>query len=169
MELSTSHFEIKALKSAILQRRYQVAALVNKELLTLYFAVGKFISRKIEEEKWRVKVIENLSSDLQLELPGLRKFSARNMNRRRFFFESWKEHSLISPSPSTKLEDIDLQEIIFIKSVMAKLKNSFPNVSFTHHIEVLQSIKLLEEKIFYIKKTASEFWSLSILKNQLMD
>ncbi|RZK63337.1 MAG: DUF1016 family protein, partial [Pedobacter sp.] len=70
MELAKSHLDnIKALKSAILQSRYRAAALVNKELLSLYFAVGKFISQKIEEEKWGAKVIENLSADLQLELP----------------------------------------------------------------------------------------------------
>ena len=168
MELSKSHFNnIKALKSAILQSRYRAAALVNKELLTLYFAVGKFISRKIEEEKWGAKVIENLSSDLQLELPGLRGFSATNMKRMRLFFESWEDQFLISPLVTAKLEVVDLQEITFRPSVTAKLENNFLNVSFTHHIEILQSTKSLEERIFYIQKTASEFWSLSTLKNHL--
>ena len=168
MELAKSHLDnIKALKSAILQSRYRAAALVNKELLSLYFAVGKFISQKIEEEKWGAKVIENLSADLQLELPGLRGFSATNMKRMRLFFESWEEHLLISPSVTAKLKTIDLQEITFSPSVTAKLENSFSNVSFTHHVELLQSTKSLEERIFYIQKTATEFWSLSTLKNHL--
>lgn len=168
MESSKSYLNnIKALKSAILQSRYRAAALVNKELLSLYFAVGKFISQKIEEEKWGAKVIENLSADLQLELPGLRGFSATNMKRMRLFFESWEEHLLISPLVTDKLENIDLQDIIFSPSMTAKLENSFSNVSFTHHIEILQSTKPLAERIFYIQKTAIEFWSLSTLKNHL--
>ena len=168
MELANNHLDnIKSLKSAILQSRYRAAALVNKELLTLYFAVGKFISRKVEEEKWGAKVIENLSTDLQLELPGLRGFSATNMKRMRLFFESWEDQFLISPSVTDKLENVDLQEITFRPTVTAKLKNSFSNVSFTHHIEVLQGTKSLEERIFYIQKTATEFWSLSTLKNHL--
>jgi len=114
MELSKNHLDnIKALKSAILQCRYRAASLVNKALLTLYFAVCKFISNKIKEEKWGAKVIENLSADLQLELPGLRGFSATNMKRMRLFFESWNEHSVISPTLSAQLE------------------KSFSNVSFT--------------------------------------
>lgn len=142
MELSKNHFDhIKALKSAILQSRYRAASLVNKELLTLYFAVGKFISNKIKAEKWGAKVIENLSADLQLELPGLRGFSATNMKRMRLFFESWEEYSLISPSLSAQIQKIDLQEITFSPLVTDQLEKSFSNVSFIHHIEILQSAK----------------------------
>lgn len=168
MELSKTYLDnIKALKSAILQSRYRAATLVNKELLTLYFAVGKFISNKIKEEKWGAKVIENLSADLQLELPGLRGFSATNIKRMRLFFESWEEQFIISPSLTAQLETIDLQEIRFRPSMTVQLENSFSTVSFTHHIEILQNTKSSEERIFYIQKTASEFWSLSTLKNHL--
>lgn len=126
MELSKTYLDnIKALKSAILQSRYKAATLVNKELLTLYFTVGKFISIKIEQEKWGAKIIENLSADLQIELPGLRGFSATNIKRMRLFFESWKDQFLISPSLTTKSEAIDLQEITFSPSVTAQLENSF--------------------------------------------
>jgi predicted nuclease of restriction endonuclease-like (RecB) superfamily len=118
MELGKSYLDnIKALKSAILQSRYRAATLVNKELLTLYFAVGKFISVKIKEEKWGAKVLENLSNDLQNELPGLRGFSATNMKRMRLFFESWKEHSLISPTLSAQLQTIELEIITFRPTV----------------------------------------------------
>ncbi len=168
MELANNHLDtIKALKSAILQSRYRAAALVNKELLTLYFAVGKFISRKVEEEKWGAKVIENLSTDLQLELPGLRGFSATNMKRMRLFFESWEEHSLIRPTLSDKLQVIDLEEITFRPTVSAKLEKTFFGSSFSHHLEIIQGTQKAEERIFYIQKTASEFWSLSTLKNHL--
>jgi len=168
MELAKSHLDnIKALKSAILQSRYRAASLVNKELLNLYFAVGKFISNKIEEEKWGAKVIENLSADLQLELPGLRGFSATNMKRMRLFFEAWQEYCLIRPTVSDQLQDIDLYSIIFRPTVSVQLEKPFLGLSFSHHLEIIQGTKLLEEKIFYIQKTATEFWSLSTLKNHL--
>ena len=130
MQLSKSHlYNIKVFKSAILQSCHQAAALVYKELLVLYFAVGKFISRKIEEAKWGAKVIENLSSDLQLELPGLSGFSATNMKRMRLFLDSREDQFLISPLVSTKLETIHLQRFIFKLSVADKLENSFSKVS----------------------------------------
>ncbi|UKT63321.1 PDDEXK nuclease domain-containing protein [Pedobacter mucosus] len=168
MEVSKTNVEsIIALKSAILQSRYRAATLVNKELLMLYFAVGKFISIKVKEEKWGAKVLDNLSTDLQIELPGLRGFSATNMKRMRFFFESWETYIAISPSLTVQLQAVDLQEIIFSPSVTVQLEKSFNNVSFTHHIEILQRAKSIDEKVFYIQKTASEFWSLSTLKNHL--
>jgi len=168
MELSKSHLNnIKALKSAILQSRYRAAALVNKELLTLYFAVGKFISRKIEEEKWGAKIIESLSADLQLELPGLRGFSASNIKRMRLLYESWKQHSVISPTVSDQLQVIDLEIIKFSPTVSVQLEKTFFGLSFSHHLEIIQNTETLEERIFYIQKTASEFWSLSTLKNHL--
>jgi len=168
MELSKSHLNnIKALKSAILQSRYRAAALVNKELLTLYFAVGKFISRKIEEEKWGEKIIESLSADLQLELPGLRGFSASNIKRMRLLYESWKQYSVISPTVSDQLQVIDLEIIKFSPTVSVQLEKTFFALSFSHHLEIIQNTETLEERIFYIQKTASEFWSLSTLKNHL--
>lgn len=151
MESITNYSEsIKALKSAILSSRYKAATLVNKELLLLYFTVGKFISEKIAKEKWGAKVLENLSNDLQNELPGLRGFSATNMKRMRLFFESWEEHFLISPSLTIQLQDTDLQYFKFSPSLTVQLDKSFENVSFTHHIEILQNTKSVDERIFYI-------------------
>jgi len=168
MESITNYSEsIKALKSAILLSRYKAVTLVNKELLLLYFTVGKFISEKTKKEKWGAKVLENLSNDLQNELPGLRGFSATNMKRMRLFFESWEEHFLISPSLTDQLEGTDLQDIKFSPSLTVQFEKKFTNVSFTHHIEILQNTKSVDERIFYIQKTATEFWSLAALKHQL--
>ena len=158
---------IKALKSAILSSRYKAAALVNKELLLLYFTVGKFISEKVEKEKWGAKVIDNLSNDLQLELPGLRGFSGTNIKRMRFFFESWREQTVISPLLTDQLQIIDIEHIEFRPSVTDQLEKTFFNISFTHHIEILQNSQSVEEKIFYIQKAAIEFWSVGTLKHQL--
>ncbi|WP_231425431.1 DUF1016 N-terminal domain-containing protein [Pedobacter sp. Leaf250] len=150
MELSKSYLDnIKALKSAILQSRYQAVSLVNKELLTLYFAVGRFISNKIEEEKWGEKVIENLSADLQLELLGLRGFSATNMKRMRLFYESWEEYYLISSPMTARLKTIDLQEITFRPTVSVQLEKSFFGLSFSHHLEIIQGMFCqLHTKVF---------------------
>jgi len=168
MEISKNYLDsIKALKSAILQSRYRAATLVNKELLTLYISVGQFISNKIKEEKWGAKVLETLSSDLQNELPGLRGFSATNIKRMRFFFESWSLYFAISPTVSDQLQNIDLQDVEFSPTLSVQLEKSFFCLSFSHHIEIIQNTQSLDERIFYIQKTANEFWSLSTLKNHL--
>lgn len=158
---------ISALKSAILLSRYKAAASVNKELLQLYFSVGKFISKKIKAEKWGAKVIETLSSDLQRELPGLRGFSGSSIKRMRIFAEAWAEFTEISSTPLAELEAIDLEEIKFSSTVLTKLESHFFKLSFSHHIELIKQTETLAERIFYIQKIATEFWSLSTLTHHL--
>ena len=70
MELTAYSQTIKQLKSAILASRYKAAALANRELLALYFNAGKLITERAKQGKWGDKILEQLSNDLQHELPG---------------------------------------------------------------------------------------------------
>lgn len=47
--------------------------------------------------------------------------------------------------------------------------DNFLSVGFTHHYEILVKTKTLDERMFYIKKCASEFWSVKKLKYYLED
>ena len=80
---------IQAIKSAILQSRYKAAALANRELLSLYYGIGEFVSRKSREGAWGTRAIDQISNQLQQELPGLRGFSAANIKNMRLFYEAW--------------------------------------------------------------------------------
>ena len=104
MKIKNYSDTIKKLKSAILESRYRAAALANRELLLLYFTVGKLISEKTKQEKWGTKVIEQLSIDLQNELPGLRGFSSTNLKNMRSFFDYWSTQFPISQLPTDQLQ-----------------------------------------------------------------
>ena len=77
------------IRDAIIRSRYQAARLVNKELLSLYYGVGKFISENSRNAYWGEGAIKQLSEDLQRELPGLRGFSESSIKRMRQFYEEW--------------------------------------------------------------------------------
>ena len=77
---------IQTIKSAILQSRYRAASLVNRELLSLYFGIGKFISENSRNNFWGTNAMETISASLQQELPGLRGFSVRNLKNMRSFY-----------------------------------------------------------------------------------
>lgn len=70
---------ILELKNAILQSRYQAARLVNKEMIVLFFEIGKKISLNAKQMAWGSKVLDQISSELQKELPGLKGFSNSNL------------------------------------------------------------------------------------------
>jgi len=72
---------VQEVKQQILESRYNAARLVNKELLLLYYNIGKMLHEKIKQATWGYKVLQNISADLQKELPGLRGFSAQNIKR----------------------------------------------------------------------------------------
>lgn len=155
---------IKLVKSAIIASRYRVAIIANKEMLLLYFRIGKLISEKTIQEKWGSKVLETLSNELQNELPGLRGFSASNIKKMKIFYENWADYFTIRSLATNELEN---QLIIKSSLLTNELEIEFQKVGFTHHFEIISKTKTIEEQIFYIQKTASEFWSVSTLKYHL--
>lgn len=161
-ELSNYSETIKALKSTILSSRYKAAVLVNQEMLTLYFSVGKLISEKTQEEAWGTSVLERLSQDLQNELPGLKGFGATNLKYMRIFYESWSVYDI-----SKNIHPSENQDFVIRQSATDELQKMFLQVSFTHHNLILAKAKALEERLFYIQKIAQNFWSVDTLKHHL--
>jgi predicted nuclease of restriction endonuclease-like (RecB) superfamily len=138
---------IADLKKNIIQSRYIAARLANKEQLMLYFQTGKMLSEKIDSEKWGASVLEQISKDLQDQLPGLRGFSHRNLlNMKRFYAEN--------------------QLLTFSQSPTAKF-TAFWGISFTHHILLLKKCKMPEERNFYMENAATNFWSVSLLEHHI--
>jgi hypothetical protein len=80
---------VKDIKLAILQARARAARVSNVEALKLYFYVGGYISKKTRNAKWGSGAIDALSERLQVELPGLRGFSAQHIRFMRQFYEEW--------------------------------------------------------------------------------
>lgn len=80
---------ISDLKDSILQSRYKAASLANREMLLLYYRVGLKLSDKVNQERWGSSIIQNISQDLQNELPGLRGFSYRNLKKMQQFAEEY--------------------------------------------------------------------------------
>ena len=75
MEIQKDNNYLKAvqqIKTAILQSRYEAAALANKELLKLYFGIGQYVSFHSRNKNWGKGAIDSISSLLQQELHGLR-------------------------------------------------------------------------------------------------
>lgn len=161
---------ILELKDAILKSRYQAARLVNKELILLYFGIGKKISELATKEAWGNKVLEQISKELQSELPGLRGFSSGNLKKMRVFADFWIAHLKISSTLPNQLEN-PLAE--FSSALPNQLPKSFADyffsVSFTHHYSISSKCERFEEAIFYLEKVALEFWNYRHLEKQIAE
>lgn len=168
---------IQAIKDAILQSRYRAATLVNRELLSLYYGIGKFISENSRNHFWGTNAVETISAKLQHELPGLRGFSPVNIKRMRQFYEEWEKYfqsaenqdSIIRPLVADEIQtDLLLTNRPSVTDDLANLNfDDFLAIGFTHHYEILIKTKTVEERLFYINSCAQEFWSVEKLKYNL--
>ncbi|MFZ4573807.1 MAG: DUF1016 N-terminal domain-containing protein, partial [Phycisphaerales bacterium] len=76
---------LQTLKEQIRAARVRAALAVNRELVLLYYAIGKEILRRQRSEGWGTSVIARLSVDLRREFPGMRGLSTRNLSYMRKF------------------------------------------------------------------------------------
>jgi len=188
--------EVQQIKKAILRSRYEAAALANAELLKLYFGIGQYVSFHSRNKNWGKGAIDSISSLLQQELHGLRGFSATNIKNMRLFYEGWEfmqpflidekeplfqfsEEELNRQLPSAELKNQnrqlatgDLNNSFVIRQLPTdELQNEFSTmflkIGFTHHIAIINNTESIEERVFYIQKTATEFWNNTTLKHHL--
>ena len=176
---------IQSIKSAILRSRYRAAALANGEQLNLYFSIGGYISQNSREGKWGTNAIAIIAEQLQNELPGLRGFSATNMKYMRLFYETWSpllnssvatddlmtanRHLQVTNLQPTENKQIASKLNIYLtkwtqECLSEEEHRCFLSIGFTHHREIFIGVKEPGERLFYVQKCATEFWSVEKLK-----
>jgi len=87
---------LNGLKSKIKQAQYQAYRAVNKQLISLYWDIGKSIVEKQEKLGWRQKIIQQLAEDLQKEFPQKSGFSYANLDRMGRFHLAYKDNLKIA-------------------------------------------------------------------------
>ena len=83
------------IKNRIRSAQYESLKAVNKEMLNLYWEIGKSISEK-QANGWGKSVVETLSNDIQREFPGIKGFGTSNLwNMARFYVEYHQDENQI--------------------------------------------------------------------------
>lgn len=68
------------IKERIRSAQYEALRAVNKELISLYWDIGRMIAERQQGKSWGTSVVEQLARDLQTEFPGIQGFSVQNLN-----------------------------------------------------------------------------------------
>lgn len=172
---------VKVIKTAILKSQYEAAKSVNERQLMLYYGIGKYISQNSRKGFWGKGAIEEISARLNRELPGLRGFTPRNFRYMRTFYEEWKmldanvQLSLLVDKATDPLEISSSKTSGAISSIWnLQVPNcqSFPieaflHIGFTHHRIILGKVKDFDERLFYIKRCASEHFTVEALQSSI--
>ena len=169
------------IKTAILQSQYEASKDINRIQLGLYFGIGKFLSEKTRNAKWGTNALQFISDKLKSDLPGLRGFSTTNLKKMRTFYDNWKSIDYnssvttdeISPVVTGEIEDVQKvgDMIIRLENNAIKIDDigSFPiedffKIPFSHHMLVVEKVKEIEARYYYINRTAEEHLSVEQLK-----
>jgi len=134
---NTAFDDVLHLIDSAKQRAYRAA---NTELIDLYWAIGQYVSQKINTEGWGKNTVQLLANYIQLHQPSLSGFSAQNIWRMRQFFEVYQY-------------DIKLSPLV-------------RELTWTHNLTILSRSKRPEEREFYLKMAIQEKWSKRELERQ---
>lgn len=132
---------LEQLKARVATSRYKAVRAVNTELITLYYYMGSEILKRQKEHGWGSKIIEKLSRDLHFAFPEMKGFSSRNLKYMRRFAE-------------------EFQDFEFVQQVAAQLP-------WFHIVMIMDKIKELEHRVFYMKGAIEYGWSRSIMIHQI--
>ena len=173
MQHNTADYNIavQTIKEAILRSQYQAARLVNREMLSLYYGIGRYISANSRDGFWGTGAIKAISERLRKEMPGLKGFSQTNLKYMRIFYEEWSPFIEPKLSKSSAVADeIETDSLLPVKSpATVDDLERFLNLSFSHHIIILAEEKNIEKRWKYISLAVENKWDKRFLKAQIKD
>lgn len=184
---------VEAIKTAILQGQYEAAKDVNRVQLAVYFSIGRYLSKNTRRLPYGTGALKAISEQLRKELPGLRGYSENNLKNMRKFYEAWNmldydksnlnvtnalppEQSTImiverEKEPTIAIVDsqnadnyIDIYHAMQVPDVAEFPVEDFFRVPFTHHVRMVEKAKNLQQRYYYIHRTAEEHLSVEALE-----
>jgi predicted nuclease of restriction endonuclease-like (RecB) superfamily len=129
------------LKARIHGAQQRAALAVNRELVLLYWQIGRDILARQAEQGWGAKVIERLSQDLRAAFAEMKGFSPRNLKYMRAFAEAWPDEE-------------------FVQQAAAQLP-------WGHNLVLLDRLNTPEERRWYAAKAIEHNWSRNVLNIQI--
>lgn len=168
---------VQCIKTAILQSQQRSVQDLNTHVLSLYYSIGEFISRNSRQQQWGSSALKSISEQLQKELPGLRGYGETSLKNMRLFYEAWctiiirqpladelqiadNEQDMIRQPMADELEQpLPIATLQFRPTIFdIPTAHDFLSISFSHHIEILGKTTTVEERLFYIRQTATYKW-----------
>ncbi|MDR0911756.1 MAG: PDDEXK nuclease domain-containing protein [Methanobrevibacter sp.] len=130
---------IAEIKEKVRQSQYNALKQVNKELIFLYWEIGKSIFNI--EYSWGKSIIKKLSSELQKEFPGIKGFSITNIQRMVRFYSDYSDNE--------------------------KLQSLIGEISWTKHVLIMEKCKDPQMREYYILATKKFGWTKNVLLHQI--
>ena len=128
---------LEDLKTRIRQAQVKAALAVNRELVLLYWQIGKDILTRQKQEGWGARIITRLSADLRKAFPGMKGLSSRNLLYMRAFSEAYGDEQIVQQLAA--------------------------QIPWFHNCVLIDKVKDPEQRKWYINKTIEKGWSRNVL------
>ena len=79
------------------QARQKAFRAVNRELIEMYWQVGKYVSEKVKSNAWGKSIVQEFANFVQSKYVGIKGFSAQNIWRMKQFYETYADNEKLSP------------------------------------------------------------------------
>jgi len=129
------------IKQRVRQGQYAALKAVNKELIGLYWDIGRLLAERQEQASWGTAVVEQLAADLRREFPDIRGLSSRNIWRMLGLYQAYARSEKLPPLVA--------------------------EIGWTHNLIILEKCKDDLEREFYIRMTRKMGWSKNVLIHQI--
>jgi len=144
---------LDALKARIRGAQVQAKLAVNRELIQLYWDIGREVAERQQVEGWGSAAIERLSRDLRGAFPDVQGFSPRNLWRMRSLYLSYTREV----GPLLPLPDVDGE---FLPQAVAE-------IPWGHNIVLMEKLVDPADRLWYARKTVEHGWSRNVLLHQI--
>ena len=162
------------LKSRIQSARISAARSVNRELILLYWDIGRGIVEKQEELGWGESVIERLAEDLRRAFPEAKGFSPRNLWDMKRLFSAYSNagiwQQVVAELPVMEISASNLRQVVAKLNeaeVVEKLRQLVAEVPWGHNLLILNKLSEPKERLYYLYTSARCGWTRSVLLNQI--
>ncbi|MBL9219696.1 MAG: DUF1016 family protein [Opitutaceae bacterium] len=174
------------LKARVTAARLSAARAVNRDLILLYWDIGRGIAEKQRTLGWGESVVEMVAKDLHRAFPGTKGFSSRNVWYMRRLFEVYaagdflqqlaaemKRAPALWPQPVAKINapgaafPILQQPVAELTEAAAFLPQLVAEIPWGHHLLLLDKLTAPAARLYYLRATARFGWSRRVLLNQI--
>jgi predicted nuclease of restriction endonuclease-like (RecB) superfamily len=132
---------LSEVKERVRSAQYVALKAVNKELVGLYWDIGRMIAERQDKSGWGKSVVENLSEDLRREFPGVSGFSVQNLWYMRQFYREYSGHEKLQPLVG--------------------------EIAWAHNLVIMSKCKDPLQREFYIRMTRKFGWTKNVLIHQI--
>lgn len=145
---------LEEIKARIRTARVKVALSANRELISLYWDIGKMIVKRQESEGWGRAVVERLSADILKEFPNVRGYSPQNLWHMRSLYLAWTNDVVKLPQAVGEIDGKNLPQPV-------------GEIPWGHNLQLLAKLTDPVKRLWYARQTIEYGWTRAVLVHQI--